>query len=728
MKNKIIGLFVCTLLIATTVLPASGTSNINGSIIKEKSEISSTSIDPNWEWAVNGGGGDDYDIYVDSAGNSYVTGWFEGSATFGGTTLTSNGNSDVFVAKLDTNGNWLWAISAGGDSGDQGYGVSVDPNGFSYVTGFFMETATFGSTTLVCNGKRDIFVAKLNTTGTNWLWAKSAGAIEMDHGLAISVDSNGNSYITGDFEGSVSFGSFTPTIFGGRDMFVAKLNTNGDWQWAKSAGSTSNSECGYRIGVDSNSNVYVTGRFYGQAYFGPFTLTSSGSFDIFVAKLNTAGAWQWAESAGGNIHDAGWGICVDSSGSSYVTGHFMGSSTFGGIPLTGNSAKEDVFVAKIDTNGVWQWAAGAGGTGLIIGKEICVDPCGNSYITGHFQGPVNFGTISLVPSGNSDVFVAKLDAPGNTWQWAINPGPCNGDAGRGIGIDSFDNLYVTGQFSCSINFGSHTLSSVSGDVFVAKLVDNPLNFAKDDGIADDKCVNRGETIKYTLTFDNPYSYDLTSVTIIDTLPDEVQFQNHAHPSFWSYTPGSPATIKWDFGTIPPGSCLCWIEVKVKQDCPLNTTFCNYANITSNETACPITVVNCTKVCAEDPNNNPPFVPDLTTTNPSQIPIGMACPVKIIPYDQDGNPMYLWIDWGDGTDTGWIGPYPSDKEATVNHTWTEKGTYIIKAKAEDIYGAEGPWGNLTVTVPRNIAFNFNFSLLSWLFERFPLLERLLSFVR
>ena len=258
----------------------------------------------------------------------------------------------------------------------------------------------------------------------------------------------------------------------------------------------------------------------------------------------------------------------------------------------------------------------------------------------------------------------------------------------------------------------------------------PLNFCKDDEIADNECVNRGDKITYHLTFENPYPFTLTDVTVVDYLPDEVWFNilsgPASSPPSWNYYSGPPATIEWDWWDIPPGtSWHCWVEVMVDKVCPFNTTICNTAMITSNKTGW-ITVEECTTSCAEDPNNNLPYAPDITIEFPWEIPVGVAYPVKIKPVDPDGNPMYLWIDWDDGTDTGWIGPYPSDEEVTVNHTWTEKGTYIIKAKAEDIWGAEGPWANLTVNVPRNRATYH--SMFLRLFERFPLLEKLLTLFR
>ena len=430
-----------------------------------------------WLWAKQAGGisGDKgYSIAVDAYGNSYITGYFRESATFGTTTLTSSSDygSDIFVAKMDINGNWLWAKQAGGTDYHGGYGIAVDANGNSYVTGYFSGSATFGTTTLTSSGYEDIFVAKLDING-NWLWAKQAGGTSSDIGYGIAVDAYGNSYVTGYFKSSsCSFGTITLTSSGYEDIFVAKLDINGNWLWAKQAGGTSE-DGGTSIAVDANGNSYVTGSFKESANFGTTTLTSSGSWDIFVAKIDHNGNWLWAKQAGGTDNDGGISIAVDDNGNSYVTGGFYGSScSFSTITLINSSIEySDIFVAKIDYNGNWLWAKQAGGTGYDAGYGIAVDTNGNSYVTGEFDGSATFGTTTFTSSGGSDIFVAKLDSNGN-WLWAKQAGGTDDDYGKGIAVDNNGNSYVTGYFWSSATFGTTTLTSSSdygSDIFVTKL-------------------------------------------------------------------------------------------------------------------------------------------------------------------------------------------------------------------------------------------------------------------
>ena len=435
----------------------------------------------NWLWAKNAGGtGADigYGIAVDASGDSYVTGYFYGSAIFGYTTLTSSGGSDIFVAKLDSWGNWLWAKNAGGTGADIGYGIAVDADGNSYVTGYFQSSpAAFGSTTLISNGDYDIFVAKLDSWGNNWLWAKNAGGTSDDYGEGIAVDADGNSYVTGYFQSSpATFGSTTLISNGDYDIFVAKLDSSGNnWLWAKNAGGTSDDYC-YGIAVDASGNSYVTGIFSNSATFGSTTLISNGDYDIFIAKLDSSGDWEWAKKAGGTGGDWGYGIAVDTDGNSYVTGIFYSATAaFGDITLE-SSGGVDIFVAKLDSSGDWEWANKAGGTDDDWVNGIAVDASGNSYVTGFFDISATFGYTTLINSGGYDIFVAKLDSSGN-WLWANKAGGTDGDWGKDIAVDANRNSYVTGYFrgttTVGATFGNITIygSGISSNynVFVAKV-------------------------------------------------------------------------------------------------------------------------------------------------------------------------------------------------------------------------------------------------------------------
>ena len=430
---------------------------------------------PEWEWATQAGGtGWDrgYAITTDATENCYVTGYFKVTATFGDITLTSSGDDDIFVAKMDANGNWQWATRAGGNSEDVGYGITIDDTGNCYVAGFFNGTATFGDITLTSSGGADIFVAKLDSDG-NWLWATRAGGSSWDEGNGITIDDAGNTYVTGSFYQIATFGSYSITSSGNKDIFIAKLDSDGNWLWATEAGG-SGFDDGDGITTDNEGNSYLTGRFEETASFGSYSLTSNGSGDIFVAKMDAAGNWQWVTQAGGTDYERGNGIIIDDAGNSYVTGRFYETASFGSYSLTSNGSS-DIFIAKMDSNGNWLWATRAGGNSYDGGDGIKIDDAGNSYVTGYFVDTATFGSYSLISSGLYDIFVAKMDTDGN-WQWANRAGGNSEDVGYGITIDADGNSYVTGIFMDTATFGSYSLTSSGSygypDIFVAKLNNN----------------------------------------------------------------------------------------------------------------------------------------------------------------------------------------------------------------------------------------------------------------
>ena len=364
---------------------------------------------PDWLWAESAGGsGLDSGrvIAIDDNGNSYVTGGFWDTATFGSYSLNSSGLWDIFVAKMDANGNWLWATKAGGSNYDYGFAIATDDNGNSYVTGRFANTATFGSYTLTSSGSDDIFVAKMDATG-NWLWATKASGSESDGGYGIAIDDNGNSYVTGMFEGVVTFGSYSLTSSGSDDIFVAKMDATGNWLWATQAGGGLDDNCG-GIAMDDNGNSYVSGSFNDTATFGSYSLTSSGEGDIFVAKIDAIGNWLWVTQAGGSESDGGKAITIDDNGNSYVTGCFNETAIFGSYSLVNSGGVINIFVAKMDSNGIWLWATQAGGSSYGCGFGIAIDDNGNCYVTGYFAGITTFGSYSLTSSGSNDIFAAKL--------------------------------------------------------------------------------------------------------------------------------------------------------------------------------------------------------------------------------------------------------------------------------------------------------------------------------
>ena len=266
------------------------------------------------------------------------------------------GTEDLFVAKYDSSGNVLWAKRAGGDDFDSGLGIAVDAGGSVYVTGYYYSTNMAFNGVALPNfsaGYDDIFVAKYDTAG-GFLWARHAGGGGYDRGVAIAVDATSNVYVTGSFEstnatfGTAAFASASPGL---DDGFLMKYDSSGNFKWAKQLGGDG-AEQGAEVAVDTAGNVYLTGHFSSSSLtMGNITLTNSnpGADDVFVIEFDPAGNCLWAKSAGGDGFDGGYGLALDAAGDAFVTGSFYSAlPVFGGMFLTDyNLGTSDVFLAKL---------------------------------------------------------------------------------------------------------------------------------------------------------------------------------------------------------------------------------------------------------------------------------------------------------------------------------------------------------------------------------------------
>ena len=450
-----------------------------------------------FEWAKSFGSSlADYglSIALDASGNVYTTGYFQGTADFdpgaGTANRTSSGGRDIWVQKLDASGNFIWARSFGGSLDDIGRSITVDASGNVYTTGYFQGTADFdpgaGTANITSAGNEDIFIQKLDASG-NFLWAKSFGGSLADYGLSIAVDAAGNVYTTGYFQGTADFdpgaGTANHSSAGNEDIFVQKLDTSGNFVWARSFGD-SNSDRGNSICVDASSNVYTTGGFDGTVDFDPgagtTNLTSEGSLDVYVQKLNSTGNFVWTKSFGGSLNDQGISITVDDSGNVHTTGSFEGTVDFdpgAGSATRTSSGSLDVFVQKLNASGTYDWAISFGASSSDQGYSVTVDASGNVYTTGSFLGTADFdpgsGTANLTSAGPWDVFIQKINASGN-FVWAKSFGGNSIDAGNAITVDASGNVYTTGHFAGTVDFdpgvGTANLTSAGNyDVFVQKL-------------------------------------------------------------------------------------------------------------------------------------------------------------------------------------------------------------------------------------------------------------------
>lgn len=420
-------------------------------------------------WAVKGGSSGSaagYSVALDTQGNSYVTGSFVGSVTLGGTNLLSRGASDIFVAKYDSAGQLLWARQAGGTEADVGFGIAVDAAGACHVTGYYIGSADFSGRVLKTTGSYDLFVAKYDSDG-KLLWATNTGTSVGILGRAIAVDAQGNSYLTGGFRYESDFGDDTFPNNEFNDIFVAKYGPNGEFRWATQLGGDDD-DVGTSIGVDAQGGCYVTGYFADAAFFGDDSLFSVGDSDMFLAKFDTEGQFEWVSQAGEVGETQGAAVSVDPHGNCLVAGYFDLLATFGSHSLF-SAGFYDLFLAKYDPQGNVLWARNTETSNAISAAGVATDGAGNAYLTGTFFGPAQFGALSLANGAAAQIFVAKYDADGNI-VWARQAGGPADDVGYAVAADAGGSCVITGSTTGVASFGSRELVGGSDpDLAIARV-------------------------------------------------------------------------------------------------------------------------------------------------------------------------------------------------------------------------------------------------------------------
>ncbi|MDQ6701513.1 MAG: SBBP repeat-containing protein [Acidobacteriota bacterium] len=361
-----------------------------------------------------------------------------------------------------------YSTFVGGSGQDSAMAVASDPSGNPVIVGWT------SSTDLPANGVKprnaggvDAFVAKMTAYGNDVVYCTYLGGTGDDRAFGVAVDRSGNAYVTG-WTGSTNFpvvGALQPKFGGGRDAFVAKLNSTGNALLYSTYLGGAGYDNGNSIAVDGSGNAYVTGDTSSANFplVSAFQAVRGGQQDAFVSKLNSAGtALVYSTYLGGANEDHGSGIAVDAAGNAYVTGGtFSRNFPVAGAFQAVSGGNQDAFITKFAPNGktlVYSTFLGgsAGTAGLPeMGNGIAVDALGNAYIAGVTSStnfPTTAGAFQTANSGgNTDGFVAKLNPSGNGLVYSTYLGGTSVDSAHAIAVDLAGNAYVAGQ-TASLDF------------------------------------------------------------------------------------------------------------------------------------------------------------------------------------------------------------------------------------------------------------------------------------
>lgn len=334
------------------------------------------------------------------------------SIQFGSDTLTTNGiYHDIYVVKYDSSGNQIWVKSYGGTADDETYGMTTDNSGNIFITGYFNSpTINFDSFILTNSGSADIFIVKLNSSG-NVLWAKSGIGSGAEISLSIATDATGNAYICGQFQSpQLIFGNDTLLHSGLADIFLAKYSSAGNNVWAKRAGGTLN-DLALSVATNPFGKVFITGYFDSTSIaFSPYLLNPSARYNTFIVQYDSSGIVDWAKSSSAGKCAGRW-VTTDNCGNIMIAGSMFSTPVaFDSINLVSSPINGDnMFLVQFCPTGeaIWGTTLLFGGDDQMV---IAADANHNIYLGGDFEPtPVNIGTDTMTHPLGEMPFVAKLN-------------------------------------------------------------------------------------------------------------------------------------------------------------------------------------------------------------------------------------------------------------------------------------------------------------------------------
>jgi len=441
----------------------------------------------------------------DKDGSVYLTGYFQDSLKLGNYILTGQGPAEIFVAKLDSSGNCLWAKRAGGLDDDRSQAIAVDDSGNCYISGYFTSNADFGTFILHSinpqNTNSAFYLAKLDIDG-NWLWAKNSDTGMFGDVTSLSVNNQGKVWVAGNFTFKLGFGS--TVLFDSTstyEIFMLKFDEFGNFIWGKQSNHNYNKIDSKRYGpcqwvnsiaADPNGNLYLTGAINGGLCFDSLCIPGDGYLGkLLIAKIDPDGNALWLKKAGTLIgdfnQDMGRSITVDSDNNCILTGA-VGGYFDNSLPVQFDSLSfntfgyQDTFIAKLNSDGEYVWVKMINGAAFELSSSIVCDAQNNIYTAGSFGAKRNwassmnfqdssatFGSTVLQPVQYLDAFVSKL-SPNGDFLWTKQAGGLGYENASSVMLDNYNNCYLFGMFNNQISFSNIELHATEyWNGFLAKL-------------------------------------------------------------------------------------------------------------------------------------------------------------------------------------------------------------------------------------------------------------------
>ncbi|MBW2457724.1 MAG: hypothetical protein JRI68_24685 [Deltaproteobacteria bacterium] len=403
-------------------------------------------------------------------GSVAMTGYFQGTAALGDPSVSSAGGMDVFVALYDANGEHQWSQPFGDGADQTGTAIAFDEAGYILVAGLFDGTLQLpGQPSWTSAVESDLFVAKLSSNGSV-MWVRAFQSTSGKSVTSIAVAPNDEIVLVGSFLGTLDFGKGDLVSEGEADLYVARLASNGSTIHSQRFGNLTGRQAALDVAVTSSGGVVVVGSLQGDVDFGGGVLPGLGAADAFVVELDGDGDHVWSDRFGGADNQSAESVAIDpNTGDVVLTGPFRNSITVGGNLLTTAGPERDVFLARLGPGGAHQWSRSFTGLDGQVARRVAVHSSGDIAIAGRFMTDLDLGGGSLSAGFFWTMFVGKLDGAGNhIWSRSFGDFTVEPEA---LEFDAAGGMVVGGFFSGALDFGGGPIGSpaMATAGFLAKL-------------------------------------------------------------------------------------------------------------------------------------------------------------------------------------------------------------------------------------------------------------------
>lgn len=394
-------------------------------------------------------------------GSFFMAGEFLDTAQFGTKTIVSAGGTDVFLVKYAEDGEAIWSVRIGGTDYEYIQQIVSDDEGGVLVAGYFYGTTQIGPDIFTSYGSQDLFVAKYDQFG-NFIWSIRAGGPMADYLSGLALNPEQDFFIAGYFYNSITIGDTTLQDARSSDIFTAKFSADADLLWVSYAGGSSSDMVNSAV-CDHEGNLLIAGAYYNDITMGDTNLMTTNPVGVYVAIYQPDGQLNQVFQLDGTYLTTEVYLAAKPSGGFYMAGNFSEQISFGNDIFEAGEFNQDIFIASYDTYCDLQWArhAHSSSSDQVVGIET--DAYNNLFITGHYLDTIQFDLISLpytLCCGSREVFIVSYSAYGNVlWGDQISGARANIKA---FELNQQDELLLSGLFSEEVFMGDLSLSYVDG--------------------------------------------------------------------------------------------------------------------------------------------------------------------------------------------------------------------------------------------------------------------------